>query len=67
MTWYLNQLMKAGGWGDVGVVYVYVYNHGGRNYKDTNPKCRLHWCLIKFIDWRYSQSQSVMLVFSNPL
>jgi hypothetical protein len=21
-----------------------------------NPKCRLYWCLIKFIDWRYSQS-----------
>jgi hypothetical protein len=22
----------------------------------TNPKCRLYWCLIEFIDWRYSQS-----------
>ena len=21
-----------------------------------NPKCRLYWCLIVFIDWRYSQS-----------
>ncbi len=21
-----------------------------------NSKCRLYWCLIKFIDWRYSQS-----------
>jgi hypothetical protein len=21
-----------------------------------NPKCRLYWCLIEFIDWRYSQS-----------
>ncbi len=30
--------------------------HGRRNYKDTNPKCRLYWCLIEFIDWRYSQS-----------
>ncbi len=27
-----------------------------RNYKTQNPKCRLYWCLIEFIDWRYSQS-----------
>jgi hypothetical protein len=24
--------------------------------KTQDPKCRLHWCLIEFIDWRYSQS-----------
>ncbi len=24
--------------------------------KTPNPKCRLYWCLIEFIDWRYSQS-----------
>ncbi len=24
--------------------------------KISNPKCRLYWCLIEFIDWRYSQS-----------
>jgi hypothetical protein len=24
--------------------------------KTQNPKCRLYWCLIKFIYWRYSQS-----------
>ncbi len=24
--------------------------------KTQNPKCRLHWCSIEFIDWRYSQS-----------
>jgi hypothetical protein len=24
--------------------------------KTENPKCRLYWCLIEFIDWRYSQS-----------
>jgi hypothetical protein len=24
--------------------------------KTPNPKCRLFWCLIEFIDWRYSQS-----------
>jgi hypothetical protein len=24
--------------------------------KATNPKCRLYWCSIEFIDWRYSQS-----------
>ncbi len=32
--------------------------------KTPNPKCRLHWRLIEFIDWRY---KSVMLVFSIPL
>ncbi len=35
-------------------------NHRPNNYKDTNPKCRLYWCLIEFTDWRYIQS--VMLV-----
>ncbi len=25
------------------------------NYKDTT-KCRIYWCLIEFIDWRYSHS-----------
>jgi hypothetical protein len=30
--------------------------HGLNNYKDTNPKCRLYWCLREFIDWRFSQS-----------
>jgi hypothetical protein len=30
--------------------------HGLINYKDTTTKCRLYWCLIEFIDWRYSQS-----------
>jgi hypothetical protein len=24
--------------------------------KTKNPKFRLYWCLIEFIDWRYSQS-----------
>jgi hypothetical protein len=24
--------------------------------KTPNPKCRLYWCLIEFIDWRFSQS-----------
>jgi hypothetical protein len=23
------------------------------NIKTPNPKCRLYWCLIEFIDWRY--------------
>ncbi len=32
--------------------------------KTPNPKCRLYWCLIKFIDWRI---QSVMLTFRHPL
>ncbi len=30
--------------------------HGLINYKDTKIKCRLYWCLIEFIDWRYRQS-----------
>ncbi len=25
-------------------------------FKTPNPQCRLYWCLIEFIDWRYSQS-----------
>ncbi len=24
--------------------------------KTPNPKCRLYWCLLEFIDWRHSQS-----------
>ncbi len=24
--------------------------------KTSNPECRLYWCLIEFIDWRYRQS-----------
>jgi hypothetical protein len=24
--------------------------------KTPNSKCRLYWCLIEFIDWRYSQA-----------
>ncbi len=24
--------------------------------RTPNPKCRLYWCLIEFIDWRYNQS-----------
>jgi hypothetical protein len=24
--------------------------------KTQNPKCRLYWCLIEFVDWRHSQS-----------
>ncbi len=24
--------------------------------KTPNPKCRLYWCFIELIDWRYSQS-----------
>ncbi len=33
-------------------------DHGLNNYciKTPNPKCHHYWCLIKFIDWRYSQS-----------
>ncbi len=30
--------------------------HGLINYKETKSKCNLYWCLLEFIDWRYSQS-----------
>ncbi len=29
---------------------------GEGTIKTQNPKCRLYWCLIEFIDWRHSQS-----------
>jgi hypothetical protein len=39
---------------------VLLYLIGFRMYQITvktpNPKCRLYWCLIEFIDWRYTQS-----------
>ncbi len=31
-------------------------HRGLNNYKTTNPKCRLYWCIIEFIDWIYSQA-----------
>jgi hypothetical protein len=30
--------------------------HGRNNYEEPNPKCRLYWCLIEFVDWRYTHS-----------
>ncbi len=33
-----------------------AFSHGLINYKVTKTKCHLYWCLIKFIDWRKSQS-----------
>ncbi len=33
-----------------------MVHYGLINYKDIKTKCRLYWCLIEFIDWRYSQS-----------
>jgi hypothetical protein len=32
-----------------------LYN-GQINYKGTKTECRLYYCLIEFIDWRYSES-----------
>ncbi len=37
------------------VIILQLQGHGLSNYKDTTTKCRLHWCLIEFIDWRHSQ------------
>ncbi len=31
------------------------WDHGPITIKAPNPKCRLYWCLIEFIDWRNSQ------------
>ena len=35
--------------------------------KTQNPKCRLYWCLIEFIDWRFSQSCSYFRVVDHIL
>ncbi len=32
------------------------YIHGPNTIKTPNPEWRLYWCLIEFIDWKYSQS-----------
>ncbi len=44
-------------WGD---------SFGSNNYSimTPNPECRRYWCLIEFIDWRYSQS---VMAFSTAL
>jgi hypothetical protein len=34
----------------------YLHTLGQITIKTSKPKCRLYWCLIEFIDWRYSQS-----------
>jgi hypothetical protein len=36
--------------------YVNEYAMDQITIKTPNPKCRLYWCLIEFIDWRYSES-----------
>ncbi len=35
---------------------IYMNSHGIITIKTPNPKCRHYWCLMEFIDWRYSQS-----------
>ncbi len=37
------------------IYYMGSHIHGRKTLKTHNPKCRLHWCIIEFIDWRYSQ------------
>ena len=38
--------------------HVYTLKGGGTmeqiSIETPNPKCRLYWCAIEFIDWRYS-------------
>jgi hypothetical protein len=33
--------------------------------KTPNPKCRLYWCLIEFMDWRYSQTPFRPLLWTS--
>ncbi len=42
-------------------------SNGQITRRTPNPKCRLLWCLIEFIDWRYSQSCRPLLWTSTPL
>ncbi len=51
-------------WGDTKVdsFEIYVKNSPGQAWgltivtpKTPNLKCRLYWCVLEFIDWRYSQ------------
>jgi hypothetical protein len=53
----------------------YAATLGQISIKTPNPQCRLYWCFIELIDWRYSQFnrayrlevQPVMFVFSTLL
>ncbi len=46
-------------------IYMYGAVYGLINYKATKTKCRLYWCLIEFIDQRYSQSSSASNLLSG--
>jgi hypothetical protein len=37
-----------------------IYSMDQISIKIPNPKCRLYWCLIELIDWRYSQSCGIL-------
>ncbi len=54
---YITRLLLPVGVGEEGRNLDAVH-HRQNNYKikTPNPKCRLYWCLIEFIDWRYSPS-----------
>ncbi len=49
-TWrVVNTSVTDSPWHEDGFVVSYL--HGLINYKKTpNPKCRLYWCLIEFVD-----------------
>ncbi len=36
--------------------FAQIYTMDQRSINTPNPKCRLYWCLIEFIDWRHRQS-----------
>ncbi len=41
----------------------YPIDHITIKTPNPNPKCRLYWCLIEFIDWTYNQSVSHVGIF----
>jgi hypothetical protein len=52
------------------LLYSFPSHIDQKTVKTPNPKCRLYWCLIEFIDWRYNQSYwyfRPLLQISAPL
>ncbi len=43
-------------WTNMDEVGPWIFSIDPITIKTPNPKCRLYWCFIEFIDWRYRQS-----------
>ncbi len=56
----LGWLLAAAERGDAKCVQVNLETMDQISIKTPNPKCRLFWCLVEFIDWRYSQSVGIV-------